>query len=205
VRGRLLTKGIRTNELNMLLIALKEEAQLELWVKKKDAKFYGRLKTFGICSSSGGPGPKRQAGDGQVPEGFYHINRFNPSSNFYLSLGIDYPNRSDRILCGNGKAGGDIFIHGSCVTIGCMPLTDEGIKELYVYAVEASNNGQNIPVYIFPCRMDPERFVKLSKAYAGNTRLMHFWKNLKEGYRLFLESPQELKVRVDEKGNYLFN
>ncbi len=44
-------------------------------------------------------GPKTNAGsDYQVPEGFYYINEFNPKSSFHLSLGLNYPNASDRIL-----------------------------------------------------------------------------------------------------------
>jgi murein L,D-transpeptidase YafK len=38
--------------------------------------------------------------------------------------------------------GGDIFLHGNCVTIGCLPITDEGIKEVYWLAVLARTTGQ---------------------------------------------------------------
>lgn len=101
------------------------------------------IKDYQICSLSGELGPKRQQGDLQVPEGFYWIDRFNPASNFYLSLGINYPNQFDRILGKSGELGGDIFIHGGCVTIGCIPITDDKIKELYLIAVEAKSNGQD--------------------------------------------------------------
>ena len=77
----------------------------------------------------GQPWPQATQGDSQVPEGFYHMDRFNPLSNFHLSLGVSYPNQSDRILGASGRLGGDIFIHGDCVTIGCVPITDEGIRE----------------------------------------------------------------------------
>jgi hypothetical protein len=40
-----------------------------------------------------------------------------------------YPNESDRILGERKNQGGDIFPHGNCVTIGCLPITDGGIKE----------------------------------------------------------------------------
>ena len=39
------------------------------------------------------------------------------------------PNAADRILGERGRLGGDIFIHGSCVTIGCVPIEDDGIEE----------------------------------------------------------------------------
>src|SRR5690606_11025729 len=102
----------------------------------KNGEKFTLVKTYPVCSSSGLPGPKRKKGDRQTPEGFYHIDRFNPQSAFHLSLGINYPNSSDKIL-GHSDPGGDIFIHGSCVTIGCVPLTDDLIKEVYVLAVEA--------------------------------------------------------------------
>ena len=47
---------------------------------------------------SGTTGPKRAEGDYQVPEGFYYINEFNPNSKYHLSLGLNYPNASDKIL-----------------------------------------------------------------------------------------------------------
>jgi len=53
------------------------------------------VKTYPVCAASGVLGPKRHQGDEQVPEGFYHVRRFNPESTYHLSLGIDYPNESD--------------------------------------------------------------------------------------------------------------
>ena len=59
-----------------------------------------------------------------------------------LSMRINYPNTSDKILSNKTKPGGNICIHGNCVTIGCMPITDDLIKELYIFCIEAKNNGQ---------------------------------------------------------------
>ncbi len=111
--------------MDILLRAYKQESELELWAKNKKDKQYTLLKTYKICASSGTLGPKRKQGDIQVPEGFYVIDRFNPVSNFYLSLGVSYPNASDKILGVKGALGGDIFIHGNCVTIGCLPISDD--------------------------------------------------------------------------------
>ena len=57
-------------------------------------------------------------------------------------MGINYPNESDKILGEKGNLGGDIFIHGSNVTVGCMPMTDEVIREIYILNIEAKNAGQ---------------------------------------------------------------
>ena len=113
----------------LFLRAFKREQVLELWAGPKTGSLT-LVKTFPVCARSGTLGPKRRLGDLQVPEGAYRIDRFNATSNFYLSLGVDYPNASDRILGTPGRLGGDIFIHGDCVTIGCLPITDDLIKEL---------------------------------------------------------------------------
>ncbi|MBX9449278.1 MAG: hypothetical protein KL787_05985 [Taibaiella sp.] len=42
---------------------------------------------------------------------------------------LSYPNYSDRIKGHKETPGGDIYIHGGCVTIGCLPMQDEVIKE----------------------------------------------------------------------------
>lgn len=146
----------------ILIRIFKEERTLELWARSGNNDPFTLIKNYKICSLSGELGPKREEGDMQVPEGYYCIDRFNPSSIFHLLLGINYPNQSDRILGKRESLGGDIFIHGSCVTIGCIPITDEKIKELYLICVEAKSNGQDrIPVYIFPTRLDETKFGEL--------------------------------------------
>jgi murein L,D-transpeptidase YafK len=87
-------------------------------------------------------GHKMFEGDGRTPEGSYLINRRNPRSEFYLSLGISYPNTTDRARAqAMGKSpGGDIFIHGQPLTYkpkktdwtaGCIAVQNEEIAEIY--------------------------------------------------------------------------
>ena len=193
------------NDVHILIAAYKAEKQLEIYAKKKNDTIYKQIAVYDICASSGNLGPKRRQGDRQVPEGFYKIDRFNPASNFYLSLGVNYPNQSDRKKSNASNLGGDIFIHGSCVTIGCLPMTDDKIKEIYLYAVFAGNNGQNaIPVYIFPFRMTDSNFEIHKKEYTDNQPLIDFWTNLKTGYDKFMLEKKTLNVTVDKAGNYLF-
>ena len=59
---------------------------------------------------------------------------------------INYPNSRDVILKDGTNAVGAIMIHGSCVTIECLPMTNEKIKELYVLCLEARN--RNVPIDI---------------------------------------------------------
>ncbi|PCJ83710.1 MAG: hypothetical protein COA57_10675 [Flavobacteriales bacterium] len=190
-------KGIDYNSFEIFLRAFKKEKKLQLFAKSKKNEKFKLLKTYNFCMLSGKLGPKRKQGDLQVPEGFYHIDRFNPASSYHLSLGVNYPNKSDRISGNRNNLGGDIFIHGNCVSIGCIPITDDKIKELYVIAVEAKSKGQaKIPVHIFPAKMDvlPE----------NKPELKPFWKNLKRGYDYFEKNKKLPKVTVDAGGKYIF-
>lgn len=131
--------------------SFKYDSKMEVWVKQERDDVYRLFKTYKVCAMAGSLGPKRMEGDYQVPEGFYYINEFNPKSEFHLSLGLNYPNASDKLLSDSLQPGGDIYIHGSCVTTGCIPITNEQIEELYVLAALAKNQGQDfIPVHIFP-------------------------------------------------------
>ena len=97
----------------------------------------------------GHAGSQRRAGDGQVPEGFYHVNRFHPRSAYHLSLGLDYPSPHDILATGLADPGGDIFLHGSNVSEGCLPLTNAGIEEVYLLAVAArasQHRGAHLPL-----------------------------------------------------------
>lgn len=59
-------------------------------------------------------GHKLHEGDFRTPEGHYYLSRRNPRSEFFLSIGVSYPNDADRRRArGNGRApGGSIMIHG---------------------------------------------------------------------------------------------
>ncbi len=183
----------------------KYEKILEVWAKNKQDTAYKHIVDYDFCSFSGKLGPKRRQGDMQIPEGFYYIDRFNPYSSFHLSLGINYPNKSDRILSKHTNLGGDIFIHGSCCTIGCIPITDDKIKELYIMAVEAKNNGQTrIPVHIFPAKITTEQINYLKSKYSAGNKMIMFWENLKDGYLYFEKYKRPPQVKTDKEGKYVF-
>src|SRR5258705_4080432 len=103
--------------------SFKYDSQLEVWVKNDQKDPYKLFKTYKVCALAGTLGPKRMGGDYQVPEGFYYINEFNPKSNYHLSLGLNFPNISDRILIYAFYPGGVIFFYGSCVTVECISIT----------------------------------------------------------------------------------
>jgi|WetSurMetagenome_2_1015567.scaffolds.fasta_scaffold313462_1 murein L,D-transpeptidase YafK len=188
----------------IFLRAFKREGLLEVWARDTVSGPFVLLVDYPICQRSGQLGPKRREGDMQVPEGFYHINIFNPVSNFHLSLGVNYPNASDNMLGYKPKLGGDIMIHGDCVTIGCIPITDPCIREVYWLAVQVHAGGlERIPVHIFPCRMDDAGMEYLSSERGTDTVTMGFWNTLKPGFAYFQRTKQLPVITVDVKGNYV--
>jgi len=103
---------------------------------------------------------KERAGDRRTPEGEFYISVKNSRSQFYLSLGLSYPNREhaerglrdslitrsqyNQIIAAlarkrtppqNTRLGGEIFIHGNGSkndwTWGCVALDDGDIRELF--------------------------------------------------------------------------
>ena len=144
--------GVRWPAHEIFLRAMKRERQLELWARDGAGESFRLVNWLPITAASGGPGPKRREGDMQVPEGFYEVDRFNPLSNFHLSLGLNYPNASDRILGDPVSPGSDIFIHGGNASIGCLALGDDGAEEIYLAALDS--RVRPIRVELFPARMD---------------------------------------------------
>ena len=191
----------------MYLRSFKFDRQLEIWVKSNSKEGYKLFKTYKVCQQSGSMGPKRVEGDYQVPEGFYYINEFNPNSNYHLSLGLNYPNASDRILSDANRPGSAIYIHGNCVSTGCIPITDAPIEELYFIASNVRNQGQEfIPVHVFPVRYNVKKSMDfLENSMKDNAYLQHFNTNIKEVFDYF-ESKKELPIiLVNRKGDYVVN
>jgi len=187
--------------------SFKYDSQLEVWVKNEIKDPFQLFKTYKVCALAGTLGPKRMEGDFQVPEGFYYINEFNPKSNYYLSLGINYPNVSDRILSDSLKPGGDIYIHGSCVTVGCIPITDGQIDELYILAAHAKDAGQDfIPVHIFPIRYNVKRSTNyLETLTKDDPALKQFALRLEDAFDYFEKYRQLPIVMTNEKGDYVID
>jgi len=197
-------KKIAYKGFQLFLRAFKRERTIEVWVKENGKDTFTLLHTYPFCASSGTLGPKRKEGDLQIPEGLYAIEHFNPSSNFYLSLGINYPNASDKILGDHKHPGSAIYLHGNCVTVGCIPITDDKIKELYVLAVEARNGGQQkISVHIFPTKLSDTALRDL-KGEFSNTATQSFWDNLKPVYDDFEKTRKLKPTHVTATGKYAF-
>lgn len=178
----------------------KWEEELQVWASSKRGEPMKHIATYMICSMSGTLGPKRVEGDGQVPEGFYKIDSLNPHSSFYLSMHVNYPNASDRVLSNRTRPGSAIMIHGNCCSAGCLAMTDERIQELWVMAEGVRTKKGPHHVYIFPGK-DWEQLLKKDQWKEH----VVFWTNLKQGHDLFEKNKQLLDVSVDRTGKYIFS
>jgi murein L,D-transpeptidase YafK len=141
-------KAIAYPPKRLQLIALKRERLLEVWASNA-AGDYKFICEFPILAMSGGPGVKRKEGDKQVPEGFYKLTGLNPNSRYHLSIKVNYPNATDDANAATEKQGGDIFIHGSNVSIGCIAIGNESIEK--VFCLTALTPAQDRRVLIAPC------------------------------------------------------
>jgi len=196
-------KQLDPNSFSLYIRIFKQEKRLEAWGRNKNEKNYKLIKSYPICASSGGPGPKRQQGDGQVPEGFYDVTAFQPNSSYHLALKVGYPNKSDKLKSRARDLGGDIMIHGNCVTIGCVPIQDGPIEELYVLAVEAKNHETSIRVDIFPFSFDVNNKEQFS--LISNPDAAELWDKLKQAQNYFDQNKVLPLVNIDGKGNYIVN
>jgi len=202
-RSTFAKQGMAYPPTGLLIRVFKEERELELWAQSSGSKALKLLKTYKVTAASGEPGPKRKEGDRQVPEGFYRISELNPHSKYHLSMRVNYPNASDRILSDSKKPGGDIFIHGKAVSIGCVAIGDQGIEEVYALVEDVQKSQGLWPqVHIFPCRMEGQTWRKLTAEYRNNDALFAFWTNLKLGYDAFDKNHLMPKISVNKDGSY---
>lgn len=113
------------------------------------------LKEYDIELGGNPVGPKQFEGDGKTPEGGYYITHRNPRSQYYLSLGISYPNDQDKAIAeaAGKEPGGDIFIHGlgranpkkvGDWTAGCIAVSNKEMREVYAMVTPRT------PIFIDP-------------------------------------------------------
>lgn len=118
------------------------------------------LKSYKVALGGSPQGHKVSEGDNKTPEGRYRIIGHNPSSQFYKSLRISYPNDADKKAAAalRKSPGGDIMVHGlgksfGAVgkahllfdwTLGCIAVTNEEIDEIYASVADGT------PIEIVP-------------------------------------------------------
>lgn len=190
---------------DLYLRSFKYDRVLELWVRDSITEPFQLFKTYKVCMQSGSMGPKRMEGDFQVPEGFYYINDYNTNSMYHLALGISYPNASDRMLSDPSRPGSKIYVHGACVSTGCIAINDQQIEEVFLLTSLAHQQGQDfVPIHVFPVKYNVKKsFEYLATATKDNQPLQQFAVNLKEAFDYFEAKKTLPLIMVNDKGQYL--
>ena len=180
---------------------------VEVWAGNGTSAPLALVLSHPICRLSGVSGPKTREGDLQVPEGYYSISALNPNSSYHLSLRVDYPNASDRVRNRRRSAtvplGGDIMVHGSCVTIGCIPIEDEPIEEVYLLVAEVFGQKRRVPIHIFPQPMTEPVVAALQARTDVDDDTKALWRELQQGWALFEQHHKVPRVQVADDGRYV--
>ncbi|PZO29448.1 MAG: hypothetical protein DCF13_06000 [Flavobacteriaceae bacterium] len=151
LKGAFEKTKIDTTDFEMAILAFKKEQILELYIRKNETDNWKMLKKYPFTAFSGKIGPKLKNGDKQIPEGIYQMEYLNPNSKYHLSIKVSYPNTFDKEKAkqdGRTDLGGDIMIHGKNVTIGCIPVGDKNIEEIFILATKTKN--KHFPIIIAP-------------------------------------------------------
>lgn len=196
VEKRLSEIGIKKPDA-IYIRAFKLDGDLEVWVQKNDK--WQLYKTFRICTISGIPGRKRIQGDGQIPEGIYEITKFHQNSNYHLALKINYPNEADWFNSDSTIAGDEIYLHGGCVTVGCIPLTDSKIEELWTLCSMVSSK---ISVHIFSIKFNNPKAKMILETFCYTREDKNFQLQMEKVFFYFNENRRIPQIIVDIKGNY---
>lgn len=202
INHKLIEKKINPNEFELFLRAFKFEKKLEIWVRDIHQDTFALYDIIDFCATSGELGPKRKEGDGQIPEGLYQISNFNPMSNYHLSLRVNYPNEVDKNFADPHHPGSDIYIHGGCETIGCIPITDLEIQKLYVLAVKGKNKSPYpISIHIFPSKMTPPIMKYLLNQPYPEAIKKH-WQSIEPAYNYFNVNKKIPYYKINDEGYY---
>jgi len=161
-QGESLESGLMAGASRSPLEAI-TDARIEVLKSKRQLILYSGdriVKTYRIGLGFTPEGSKARQGDGRTPEGSYYVCSKNPKSQYFLSLGLSYPNEADAsrglkeglinriqfqqitaaikrggVPLWNTALGGEIFIHGAGSTKdwtwGCVALENEDIQELF--------------------------------------------------------------------------
>jgi murein L,D-transpeptidase YafK len=118
------------------------------------------LREFDVSLGLVPKGHKQREGDYKTPEGRYFLDARNPSSDYFLSIKVSYPNNVDRAraIAAGVDPGGQIMIHGQPNvpkrdersyqgwdwTDGCIAVSNSDMVDIWLMTRES------IPIEIRP-------------------------------------------------------
>ena len=191
LKRRLAEKGLTAGSPIMLRV-FKDEAELEVWLRKGER--FELFAVYPICNWSGELGPKLTEGDRQSPEGLYSIGarQLHRTGRWRRSLDIGFPNTFDKA---HGRTGSYILVHGGCTSTGCFAMTNGVMEEIFTLSEAALTQGQvRIQVHVFPFRMT----LKNLAAHADSP-WTGFWIGLKGAFDQFEQTRVPPQVSVCNK------
>jgi len=212
-----------------LIRFFKLERECEIWAKNDSMANMELVTTISVCKMDFKPGPKIIYDNQKTPEGFYagefsynsdkpwmwmvlteaEVDKWGiPGTGSCFRLFVTYPNRVDRnntLVAGKSNSGGAIFIHGNCVSTGCLSFSNRNYMSVFAFARHHNAKSYGtVQIHIFPFRynqVDEKRRQQLASEYRyvkqlGQDYLLSFWNNLKEGYDKFNLEKNIFKVRI---------
>jgi len=121
----------------VVYLAFKDARRIEVYARADSFSPWKHVKDYPVLGLSGGLGPKLKEGDNQVPEGIYRAEYLNPNGRFHVSIRLNYPNELDRRqanIDGRTRLGGDIMVHGTSSSTGCLAVGNQAAEDLFVLA-----------------------------------------------------------------------
>jgi hypothetical protein len=203
LRPHLTRAGVAYPPKEIAILVFKRERRVAVWARNGGAWRF--VRDYPVFAASGHAGPKLREGDRQVPEGVYRIEHLNPNSSYHLSMKVNYPNAFDRRMAkseGRTRLGGDIFIHGKDVSIGCVAVGDRAIEELFTLVAETGHS--RVTVIIAPNDLRTARPVMHAQAPAWVRQLYGTVAAALREFPVAAESASVVDVRGMSKARPVF-
>ncbi|MBU0764270.1 MAG: hypothetical protein KJ607_05495 [Bacteroidetes bacterium] len=212
----------------VLFRVFKLEQEMEIWAGNTAGDSLRLIRTVHVCAIDNYPCPKVVQGDCKTPEGFYNCSFLYGSTYGFMwiklntgavddygktgygssfKLLLDYPNALDaartRTFAPDKSTGGEICMHGNCVTAGCISFENRVFLTVYAFAgMHDTKRFGPLQVHIFPFRFTD----KLKTMYCSDSELMdnesvlNFWNNLEEGCSFFDSIRRPMKITASKNG-----
>ena len=183
VKPAFLAAGLPFPPAQLAYVAFKDQKSLHVYSRASKDSAWKRVMTYQVLGMSGTIGPKLREGDLQVPEGIYRAESLNPNSKFHLSIRLNYPNAYDRSRAAaesRTKLGGDIMIHGTLSSIGCLAMGNQAAEDLFVLAAHAGK--EQVEIVVAPTDL---RRSNSPSATAGPPWLQDLYRDIKSALSQF--------------------
>lgn len=197
VRPHIERAGLQYPPYELAYVAFKDSRVFEVYARMSSTEPWRFVRQYAVLGASGKLGPKLSEGDNQVPEGMYRAEYLNPNSRFHLSIRLNYPNDLDKRMAradGRKRLGGDIMIHGSSASIGCLAVGDQAAEDLFVLAGLVAKERVRVLISPTDFRVNP-----LASPNDGPAWVRHLYASLRAELHQFRKEPNPSYMNRIEK------